>query len=65
MTISRESNKSSFVKIKSAVGVDFMFYLFVAIDVQSLSYSILCNPMDCSMLGFPILHYLSDVACVH
>ena len=26
------------------------------------SYSTLCNPMDCSMPGFPVLHYLSEFA---
>ena len=25
----------------------------------------LCNPMDCSMLGFPVLHYLLEVAQAH
>ena len=25
----------------------------------------LCNPMDCSMLGFPRLHYLSEFAQTH
>ena len=26
---------------------------------------ILCNPMDCSMLGFPVLHHLPEFAQVH
>ena len=25
----------------------------------------LCNPMDCSMSGFPVLHSLSDLAQIH
>ena len=25
----------------------------------------LCDPMDCGMLGFPVLHYLPDLAQVH
>ena len=25
----------------------------------------LCNPMDCSTLGFPVLHYLPDFAQTH
>ena len=25
----------------------------------------LCDPMDCSTLGFPILHYLQEVAQIH
>ena len=31
------------------------------------SHPTLCNPMDCSMPGFPVLHYLPDFAqtCVH
>ena len=24
-----------------------------------------CNPMDCSMLGFPVLHYLQEFAQIH
>ena len=30
--------------------------------VQSLSGVRLCSPMDCSMPGFPVLHYLSEFA---
>jgi len=33
--------------------------------VQSLTYPILCNPMDCSTLGFPVLHYLLDLTQTH
>ena len=29
--------------------------------VQSLSQVQLCDPMDCSMQGFPVLHYLPDL----
>ena len=25
----------------------------------------LCNPMDCSMLGFPVLHQLTELAQTH
>ena len=25
----------------------------------------LCDPMDCEMLGFPVLHYLPDFAQIH
>ena len=25
----------------------------------------LCDPMDCSMLGFPVLHCLSEFAQIH
>ena len=30
--------------------------------VQLLSLVQLCNPMDCSMPGFPVLHYLAEFA---
>ena len=29
------------------------------------SYLTLCNFMDCSMLGFPVLHYLSEFGQTH
>ena len=36
---------------------------------QSLSVAVvrltLCNPMDCSMPGFPVLNYLSEFAQIH
>ena len=25
----------------------------------------LCDPMNCSMLGFPVLHYLQELAHIH
>ena len=37
----------------------------VAAVVQSLSHVWLCNPADCSMLGFPVLHYLPAFAQTH
>ena len=33
--------------------------------VQSLSHVGLCNPMDCSMPGFPVLHHLLEFAQTH
>ena len=30
--------------------------------VQSLSHVRLCDPMDCSKLGFPVLHLLLEFA---
>ena len=36
----------------------------VAVDVGK-SCLILCNPMDCSMPGFPALHYLLEFAQTH
>ena len=38
------------------------FHLFVV--VQSLSPTV-CDPMDCSMLGFPVLHHLPELAQTH
>ena len=29
------------------------------------SYPTLCDPMDCSMAGFPVLHYLPEFAQIH
>ena len=47
-------------------------YLLVHVDKQQIcSCSVtqlcptLCNPMDCSMPGFPVLHYLPDFAQTH
>ena len=34
--------------------------LFVV--VQSLIRPTLCNPMGCSMTGFPVLHYIPEFA---
>ena len=28
-------------------------------------FSTVCNPMDCSMLGFPVLHQLTELAQTH
>ena len=33
--------------------------------VQLLSHVWLCNPVDCSTLGFPVLHYLPELAQIH
>ena len=38
---------------------------FVDIIVQSLSCPALCNPMNCSMPGFPVLHHLPEFAQTH
>ena len=32
---------------------------------ESLSHVQLCNPMDCSIPGFPVLHYLLEHAQTH
>ena len=36
--------------------------LRLVVAVQLLSRVWLCNPMDCSMPGFPVLHYLPEIA---
>ena len=38
---------------------------FFAVAVQSLNHVWLCNPMDCSMSGFPVLHYLPEFPQIH
>ena len=35
------------------------------IVIQSLSHDRLCNPMDCSMPGFPVLHGFLEFAQTH
>ena len=35
------------------------------VGVQSLSPVRLCDPMDCSMPGFPVLHHLPEFAQTH
>ena len=42
--------------IESSLGV---------VIVQSLSHVQLCNPMDCSMPGFPVLHLFPEFAQTH
>ena len=39
-------------------------FLFMAF-VRSLSCVQLCYPLDCSALGFPVLHYLPEFAQIH
>ena len=35
------------------------------IVIQSLSCMTLCDLMNCSTLGFPVLHYLLEFAQIH
>ena len=37
----------------------------IFVGVQSRSCVLLCDPMDCSTPGFPILHYLPEFAQTH
>ena len=40
-------------------------FLLLNLVVQSLSRVQLCNLMDCSTSGFPVLHYLLEFAQIH
>jgi len=40
----------------------YHFLLYILFIVQLLSHIQLCNPMDCSTPGFPVLYYLQDFA---
>ena len=42
-----------------------MPFLFLNLVAQSLSHVWLCNPMDCSTPGFPVLHCLLMCARIH
>ena len=37
----------------------------LVVVIQSLSHIWFCNPMDCSIRGFPVLHYLLELAQIH
>ena len=37
----------------------------LAVVVQLLSHVWHCNPTDCSLPGFPVLHHLSELAQTH
>ena len=37
----------------------------IILAVQSLSHVWLRDPMDCSMLGFPVLHHLPELTGIH
>ena len=50
-----------FSQIRSAFS-NFLVYFVV---VQSLRHVQLCDPMDCSTPGFPILHYLLEFVQTH
>ena len=38
---------------------------FYLLSIQSLSHARLCDPMNCSMPGFPVLHQLPGLAQTH
>ena len=45
----------------------FAISLFIVLQFSSVtqSYMTLCNPMDCSMPGFPVHHQLPELAQTH
>ena len=43
----------------------FLSYDHCVVAVQSLSGFQLCHPMDCTMQGFFVLHYLPEFAQTH
>ena len=48
--------------------VHYVFHIFSKTDsccAVAKSCLTLCNPMDCSMIGFPVLHHLLELAQIH
>ena len=43
---------------------NYSFFLFVVWSLNCVRPA-LCESMDCSMSGFPVLHYLPDFAQTH
>ena len=58
--------KESF-KVNTTMGVDnFSFLPFWILSlIVAQSCPTLCDPMDCSMPCFPVLHYLPEFAQTH
>ena len=57
-----------FLVSEQVIGLDFYpasLLLTVVIAVQSLSRVQLCDPMDYSTTGFPVLHHLLELAQTH
>ena len=42
--------------------LNYLYFANLDISVQSLSHVQICNPMDCSMPGFPVLLYFLEFA---
>ena len=55
---------SCFIK-PSVVYILFVYLYSVVIVVSLLSRARICNPMDCSMPAFPVLHHLPELALTH
>ena len=58
---------SLFQVYKYLLNTDYICLICKIVDivVQSLSNVWLCDPMDCSMPGFPVLHYLPEFTQTH
>ena len=56
----------SYLILKSGLGKEAFLYIFAChcCSVAKLC-PILCHPMDCSTPGFPVLHYLLELAQSH
>ena len=64
MSASISSEPVSFVAIIKICSFFLMLYLSVCSSVIQLCLT-LCDPMDCSMPGFPVLHYLPELTQTH
>ena len=53
-------SRTQLKRLSSSSSIVSLFIL-----VQLLSHVWLCDPMDCSMPGFPVLHYLPGFAQTH
>ena len=60
---SRRRVEGPFTTVISA----FLRECFLALESCSVtqSYLTICNPMDCSMPGFPVHHHLPELAQTH
>ena len=70
--VSSGESQSFSHRVKSIQQIDAgQITLLIVVVVQSLScvnntqWVALCNPMDCSTLGFLVLHYLPELAQIH
>ena len=64
MWTSISSEPVSFVAIIKICSFFLILYLLVCCSVIQLCLT-LCDPMDCSMPGFPVLHYLPELTQTH
>ena len=46
-------------------GADWVLLLLLSSFLGAQSCPILCDPMNCSTLGFPVLHHLLQFAQIH